>query len=47
MIGSYNKTKEIWQIINKETGSSRHDDYLTSLKMAVRKHPTHRKWQIC
>jgi hypothetical protein len=32
MQSSHNKTKKIWQIINKETGSSWQDDYLTSLK---------------
>ena len=32
MLSSHNKTKEIWQIINKETGSSWQGDYITSLK---------------
>ncbi|PNF17939.1 hypothetical protein B7P43_G18419 [Cryptotermes secundus] len=32
MLRSHNKTKAIWQIINKETGSFRQGDYITSLK---------------
>jgi hypothetical protein len=47
MLSSHNKTKGIWQKINKEIGSSLQDDYLTCLKMAARKHPKNRKWLIC
>lgn len=46
ILRSHNKTKAIWQIINREIGNSRHGDYLTSLKNG-RNHPIHKKWQTC